>query len=557
MAVGAGRVFAINLIANSKPAENAFQKVGQAAGRLPTPMAVAAAAITGAFVAVGAIIGKVGRELLELGEAFNDSFRTIRVGTGATGELFADLQDSFREVAKSVPNDMGDVATAIAELNTRTGATGSELEALALEFLTVSRLLGGDVQSNIRSVTRLFGDFGVEADDQVDLMNLLFRASQMTGAAFDTLADQTVQYGASLRNFGFTLPEAIALLGSFEKNGTNLETVMAGLRTAQLNLAATGKPLSQALADVIVEIQSMDDASAQATRASEIFGSKAGPDLVDAIRSGRFGVNELVTAIVEGSDTIQAAADDTDGFREAWEAFKNYIKVTLEPLATEVFQNLKGLVEELRPAVDRVVEAFEKDGLEGALAQVADEWDRIYQNQLRPLWEDKFLPFLNDTVKPLVIEVGVAIGTDFATAIWNGLKEWFNKNWMRLFSGLMSRLTPSGIAIDLLEGYVFPRLPDFDYTGPIGRSSSRDDAATRNLLRLGDGGLVTSPVLAQVGEAGAEVVIPLDRFERQYGSGAGDVFVTVNGALDAEGTARTILRVLRDAERRSGDRLGV
>jgi len=68
---------------------------------------------------------------------------------------------------------------------------------------------------------------------------------------------------------------------------------------------------------------------------------------------------------------------------------------------------------------------------------------------------------------------------------------------------------------------------------------------------------VTSPVMAQVGEAGPEVVIPLDRFERQYGSGSGDVYLTVNGALDAEGTARTILRVLRDAERRSGDRLTV
>jgi hypothetical protein len=545
MAVGAGRVFAINLIANSKPAENAFQKVGQAAGRLPTPMAVAAAAITGAFVAVGAIIGKVGRELLELGEAFNDSFRTIRVGTGATGELFADLQDSFREVAKSVPNDMGDVATAIAELNTRTGATGSELEALALEFLTVSRLLGGDVQSNIRSVTRLFGDFAVAGEDQADVMNVLFRASQASGAAFDTLADQTVQYGASLRNLGFTLPESIALLASFEKNGTNLETVMSGLRTAQAKLAESGKPLSQALADVIRDIQNAETSTEGLTLAMEIFGRRSGPDLYDAIASGRLGVEELTEAIVNGQDTIQAAASDTDGFREAWEAFKNYIKVTLEPLATEVFQNLKGLVEELRPAVDRVVEAFEKDGLEGALAQVADEWDRIYENQLKPLWEDKFLPFLNDTVKPLVIATGVAIGTDFATAIWNGLKEWFNKNWMRLFSGLMSKLTPSGIAIDLLEGYVFPRLPDFDYTGPIGRGPTRDDAATRNLLRLGDGGLVTSPVLAQVGEAGAEVVIPLDRFERQYGDGGGNTInVTVTSA-DPQAVVEALRRYTR------------
>jgi hypothetical protein len=36
MAVTPGRIFAINLLANSKPAEDAFKRVGQAAGRIPT-----------------------------------------------------------------------------------------------------------------------------------------------------------------------------------------------------------------------------------------------------------------------------------------------------------------------------------------------------------------------------------------------------------------------------------------------------------------------------------------------------------------------------------------
>jgi hypothetical protein len=35
------------------------------------------------------------------------------------------------------------------------------------------------------------------------------------------------------------------------------------------------------------------------------------------------------------------------------------------------------------------------------------------------------------------------------------------------------------------------------------------------------------------------------------------IVVNVQGAIDPEGTARTILRTLRDADRRSGDRLRV
>lgn len=69
---------------------------------------------------------------------------------------------------------------------------------------------------------------------------------------------------------------------------------------------------------------------------------------------------------------------------------------------------------------------------------------------------------------------------------------------------------------------------------------------------LAKGGLVTSPTLAMIGEAGPEAVIPLGR-----GGMGGTINITVNGALDAEGTARTILRTLRDAERRTGERLAV
>jgi hypothetical protein len=75
------------------------------------------------------------------------------------------------------------------------------------------------------------------------------------------------------------------------------------------------------------------------------------------------------------------------------------------------------------------------------------------------------------------------------------------------------------------------------------------------LTEFAMGGLVLGPTLGLVGEAGPEMIIPLDRLDRL---GGGDTYViNVSGALDAEGTARTILRTLRDAERRTGERLAV
>jgi phage-related protein len=60
---------------------------------------------------------------------------------------------------------------------------------------------------------------------------------------------------------------------------------------------------------------------------------------------------------------------------------------------------------------------------------------------------------------------------------------------------------------------------------------------------LAKGGIVNSPTLAMIGEAGPEAVIPLNK------AGAmGNTFnITVNGALDSEGTARSIVNLLNNS----------
>ena len=74
----------------------------------------------------------------------------------------------------------------------------------------------------------------------------------------------------------------------------------------------------------------------------------------------------------------------------------------------------------------------------------------------------------------------------------------------------------------------------------------------KGLAMFADGGIVTSPMMGVVGEAGPEAIIPLDRL----GGMGGDTYViNVTGAIDPEGTARTILRVLNESQRRSGQEL--
>jgi len=409
---------------------------------------------------------------------------------------------------------------------------------------------------------------------------MLFRASQASGQSFDTLADQTVNYGADLRALGFDLPRAVSALALFERTGVNTETVMSGLRQAVANLAGEGGNVAEGFDEAIRAIRDAEDASEALGIATDLVGRRYASNFLDTIRGGKFDLDEFIEQITTGSETITTAAEDTDGFRESWDNFKNYLKLTLEPVATEVFENMEGLVAELVPAVDRVKDAFDREGLQGALAQVAEEWDRIYENNIKPLWLG-FLGFLNDTVKPIALELGKEVGG----AILQGMKDAIGDWWDELFPGMEGRGggTTVGTDIDLLvdltgrseneirrefglppiepgsaapgggrgtdDGFRPPSFtppplpPTIPGPTPIPLPQAGRPAGGLGGIRFfADGGIVTGPTLGILGEAGPEAIIPLDR---------GGIGTTVNITVTSA-DPQAVVEALRRYTRNNG-----
>jgi len=86
---------------------------------------------------------------------------------------------------------------------------------MATRFLELSRITGTDVASNIKEVTRLFGNWNVAAEEQTGMLDYLFKVSQSTGIGVDRLSTLTTQYGSTLRGLGFDLKDSVAVLGKF------------------------------------------------------------------------------------------------------------------------------------------------------------------------------------------------------------------------------------------------------------------------------------------------------------------------------------------------------
>lgn len=304
----------------------------------------------------------IGTAALAAANKVDDAMDTIRAGTGATGKALESLGDDFKAVAKTVPASMEDVAQAITSVNTRLGLTGKPLQEMSAQILHLSRLTKSDLGGTIAATTRVFGDWSIATDKQTAALDTLFKTTQQTDIKLQRLAELVVQFGAPLRAFGFSFEQAAALMGKFEKEGVNLETVMSGLRFALGKFAAAGKDPEQALNKIIASIKDAKTESIATTLALETFGKKAAVDMARAIVEGRFAIDDLAKSIAGSSDTIAKVTKDTNGFAESWQLLQTRVVLALDPLGkelldvfeTSVFPALEGGIEK----VTDLTEAF-------------------------------------------------------------------------------------------------------------------------------------------------------------------------------------------------------
>lgn len=337
----AGLVDDIN---KSKPkALSALDSLGKAGGALlAAGIAVAATAI----VAITSMIWDAGQTL-------DAAYDRIQTQTGATGERLEALKADFEEVFTSVPASAEDAADAVSILNQRLGLTGPILQDTSTALLELTRLTGGDLMANGEAFTRLIGDWGIANEDTAGTLDKVFVASQNTGAGVDRLMQLMVQFGAPMRQFGFSFEESLGLLGKWEKEGVNTELVMGSLRIAAGEFARQNIPLQQGLQDTFEKIKNAKDGSEALAIAMEVFGARAGPDMAAAIRENRFELGDLVTALNNADGAIMETSESTMDWGERWTLFKNRITAALGPSGMGLMESVNAVLKTLEDTVTR------------------------------------------------------------------------------------------------------------------------------------------------------------------------------------------------------------
>ena len=176
-------------------------------------------------------------------EAYDTGTDNIMKKTGATGKEAEKLTKVYDSVSKQIVGDLGDIGTAVGEVNTRFNVNGKELEDLTLQYMKFAEVNETDVAGAIDSSQAAMQAWNIEVKDAPAYLDLVTAASQATGTSVDKINSALLTNAASFKEMGLSVQDAAFMLAGFEKNGVDSATALTGLKKALQAATKGGKPL--------------------------------------------------------------------------------------------------------------------------------------------------------------------------------------------------------------------------------------------------------------------------------------------------------------------------
>ena len=566
-----------------------FKQTGQKMQEIGTNMTKY---VTGPILGVGAASVKAFGEV-------QDGLNVVANKTGATGEELKEMQDTARELAKTLPTSFQDAGIAVGELNTRFGVTGKELESLGEQYIKFAKVNGADLNNSIDETQKALAAFGRGASDAPALLDTLTRASQLTGASVEDLTSGLIQNATAFQELGLGLDSSVMLMAQLEKSGANSETVMNGLRKALKNATAEGKPLDQALAELQDTIENGSGSMDGLTAAYDLFG-KSGDQIYGAVKNGTLNFKELAIAAGDTSGTLNSVFEETLTPAEKFQITLNSVKdagyqigstvmTILEPALKKLSDKTQELSEwwgKLSPETQKIITIVgllvaaigpmlviigkvatgissiislvnlvggattalslgPMVGIVAAIAAVVAAGIWLYKN-----W---------DKIKAAAQALGTKIKSvwnDIKTATanaWNSIKEKITapfKKAKETIEGIIDKIK-SWFPIKIGNIFKKIKLPHFSIDGKF--SLSPPSVPHINIDWYKNGGIFDSPTIAGIGEAGPEAVVPLDKFwDKLDNMNTGEITINVypSAGMNETELARKVEQALATVQRR-------
>lgn len=378
--------------------------------------------------------GQLGQKMVDAGKKtvgawseIDEAMDTVTTKTGLTGEALLGLQEIAKGIATSLPSaTFQESADAVGELNTQFGLTGDTLQSAAEYLLKYSKITGEDISNSAINAKKAIDAYGLSNEDLARVLDSVTKVGQDTGQSYDSIFQKAIDGAPQIKMLGLSFKEGATLIGRFEKSGIDSSAALASLSKATVNYAKDGKTLTEGLNETVNAIQNATSKTEAIRIASEVFGNRAAPKMVDAIQRGAFSFNDLAEAAQNSSGTVATTFAET--------------KDPFDDLTTYSNKAKEGLAEIGGTLLETVIPALEP--LMGMLESAVNWFTSLNETDQQTIvilgLVTTAVMLLLGAIAPLVIAIG-AIGAPVGIAAitliiqaimnWGTISEWLQSTW--------------------------------------------------------------------------------------------------------------------------------
>ena len=310
--------------------------------------------------------GQLGQKMVDAGKKTVDAWSeideamdTVTTKTGLTGEALLGLQEIAKGIATSLPaTTFQESADAVGELNTQFGLTGDTLKVAAEYLLKYSKITGEDISNSAINAKKAIDAYGLSNEDLARVLDSVTKVGQDTGQSYDSIFQKAIDGAPQIKMLGLSFEEGATLIGRFEKSGIDSSAALSSLSKAAVNYAKDGKSLTDGLNETVNAIQNSTSETKALSIASEVFGSKAAPRMVDAIQRGAFSFNDLAEAAKSSSGTVATTFEETKDPFDDLTTYSNKAKEGLAEIGGTLLETVIPALEPLMGMLESAVNWF-------------------------------------------------------------------------------------------------------------------------------------------------------------------------------------------------------